>query len=244
MWYKLKRILIYPDGVTEKQVYPAWWKPNANTLAYYPLSIDTKDYSWNGRDGTNSNVTFSNGIATFNWSNAMVTVADASWQRPWNNMTISLWGKANSWTHTESWQDLFLLWKFQFYSSWLYNMFYRIIIVNSTKNALWWFSSWADYSTYPLETTAPISLDTWYLYTITTEWTSKKFYLNWTLINQATSNTTTSTNSVPLTIWNWWYNNHQAYFNWNISNVILENKTWTSAEVLNYYNTTKSNYGL
>lgn len=23
MWYKLKRILIYPDGVTEKQVYPA-----------------------------------------------------------------------------------------------------------------------------------------------------------------------------------------------------------------------------
>ena len=24
MWYKLKRILIYPDGVTEKQVYPAF----------------------------------------------------------------------------------------------------------------------------------------------------------------------------------------------------------------------------
>lgn len=24
MWYKLKRILIYPDGVTEKQVYPAY----------------------------------------------------------------------------------------------------------------------------------------------------------------------------------------------------------------------------
>ena len=41
MWYKLKRILIYPDGVTEKQVYPAvleydfttwthWWTPDTS----------------------------------------------------------------------------------------------------------------------------------------------------------------------------------------------------------------------
>ena len=42
MWYKLKRILIYPDGVTEKQVYPYKYpyKPTSNTLLYMPLDWD------------------------------------------------------------------------------------------------------------------------------------------------------------------------------------------------------------
>lgn len=60
MWYKLKRILIYPDGVTEKQVYPAYsWTPDASrTLLYLPLESDTNDYSGNNRTCTPTSVSF------------------------------------------------------------------------------------------------------------------------------------------------------------------------------------------
>lgn len=44
------------------------WTPWSNTLAYYPLATGTKDYSWNGRDGTNNWVTFSDGVWVFNGS--------------------------------------------------------------------------------------------------------------------------------------------------------------------------------
>ena len=95
MGYKLQKIYVW-----SQQVRPSGWQPWANTLAWYPLETDTKDYSWNNRDWTNSNVTFSGGIATFNGNNAVVTVPDASWQRPTANFTISAWARATSWTHT------------------------------------------------------------------------------------------------------------------------------------------------
>ena len=40
-----------------------WWKPWANTVAYYPLKEDANDYSGNNRNGTASNVNFT----TLNW---------------------------------------------------------------------------------------------------------------------------------------------------------------------------------
>jgi hypothetical protein len=48
--------------VWDTQIYPAGWKPWANTLAYYPLETDTKDYSWNNRNLTNSWITFDGGV--------------------------------------------------------------------------------------------------------------------------------------------------------------------------------------
>lgn len=49
MWYKLKRIMIRPQGV-ERQIRPSgWWgwQPWANTLAYYQFNDDLTDSSWN-----------------------------------------------------------------------------------------------------------------------------------------------------------------------------------------------------
>ena len=37
MWYKLKRIMMRPNGV-EKQVRPSGWQPWANTLCYYNIN--------------------------------------------------------------------------------------------------------------------------------------------------------------------------------------------------------------
>ena len=73
MWYKLKRILIYPDGVTEKQVYPnvinksidLRWKTLAQIQAEW---FDIM--SWNGSYVLNSNWlctdgTINNGISLY-----------------------------------------------------------------------------------------------------------------------------------------------------------------------------------
>ena len=50
MWYKLKRILIYPDGVTEKQVYPAkmpWYQEVEYIQSSWTQYINTgKTVSW------------------------------------------------------------------------------------------------------------------------------------------------------------------------------------------------------
>ena len=72
MWYKLKRILIYPDGVTEKQVYPAWngdlskiWTPTSFTLSSpivgWRSIVFSKDgryfyISWYKWDSTNGGI--------------------------------------------------------------------------------------------------------------------------------------------------------------------------------------------
>ena len=44
MWYKLKRILIYPDGVTEKQVYP-WEITETYTYSWWSWITQQKFYS-------------------------------------------------------------------------------------------------------------------------------------------------------------------------------------------------------
>lgn len=217
--------------------------PWANTLAYYPLAEDCNDYSGNNRHGTNSNVTFSDGIATFNGSNAMVTIPSADRQKPTSNFTISAWARPTSWTHTESWQSYFIVSKRQYFPNTVNDFLYALWI-SDAKYACGGITTWGnnDWSAYPWDSTTAVNLNERNLYTLTNNWTTKTLYLNWNQIKQATANTTSSSNSIPLIIGNGYHNNHYAYFNGNISNVILENKTWTSEEISNYYNTLKSNY--
>jgi hypothetical protein len=82
------------------------------------------------------------------------------------------------------------------------------------------------------------------LYTLTNDNNIKTLYLDGNQIAQSNTGTTQSSKSIPLTIWNANRYNHDAYFNWNISNVILENKTWSQQDIQDYYNATKSLYWL
>jgi len=218
------------------------WKPWANTLAYYPLETDTKDYSWNGRDGTNSNVTFSNGIATFNGNNAMVTIPHSDRQKPTANFTISVRAKATSWSASEWWAYMIVA-KQQFWAQ-NYQNFYYSILINWNKYAGGGITNWNSWSTFPWDTNISIWLNERHLYVLTNNGTEKTLYLDWQQIGQATENTISSSFSVPLTIGNASSYNHNAYFNWNISKVIFEDKTWTAQEISDYYNQTKSNYWL
>jgi hypothetical protein len=70
---------------------------------------------------------------------------------------------------------------------------------------------------------------------------SWKIYLNWTDI-------TTSTGSWTMAVWYaytiWQQNNGSTSYLWYMSELIVETKWWTPQEVSDYYNSTKSNYGL
>lgn len=73
MWYKLKRIMIRPNGV-EKQVRPSGWTPWTNTIAYYPFENNTLDETWHTTIGS--------------WS----LTQDGLWYRPTSSAVISIAG--------------------------------------------------------------------------------------------------------------------------------------------------------
>ena len=224
-----------------------WWQPWANTIAYYPLETDTNDYSWNGRDGTNNWVTFSNWLWVFNGS-SYVSLWTWSWTNIQTNMTISVWFKWNwSWS-----KDNIIIAKAKYYmpnhSSWYY-----IITIHEVDNYLcWWYYSWSDYNIHPMNfrdtswwspTIWPTTqANKWYNVVITNDGTTKKAYVDGVLYATENISSTTSTVSIDTRIWSAEKYNYDSYFNWNISAVIFEDKIRTAQEVLDYYNATKDNY--
>lgn len=74
----------------EKKIRPVgWFTPTANTLAYYPLSSDSKDYSGQGKHGTISGaVSFVGGRSVFNGG-----FVNPGFQFPTESFTLSLWAK-------------------------------------------------------------------------------------------------------------------------------------------------------
>lgn len=233
MWYKLKRILIYPDGVTEKQVYPSTkWKPWVNTLAYYPLETDTNDYSGNNRNWTNSNVTFSNWVAYFNGSNAMVTIGHDTRNQTKTNMTIQAWFKLDNDISSSNLYSIVTKW--QNAASNYLNFSY--LTTYSPWTFMWGFSTWGNYSNYPWSVSQTLTTGVWHLVTLTNEnWNSQKLYIDKILIGSSTVTTNSPTINIPLIIWNSYYRTVNTYFKWNIAKVILEDKTWSLADISDYY---------
>ena len=221
MWYKVNKRL-----VGTKQVRPSWWKPWANTLAYYPLNSTTtvNDTSWNNKTMTNSSVSF----WTYQWidcaygsSRKYLSTPTLSWAK-----TISLWAYwawhtsdstySPTFTYgTGSTNNLQSLYEDDKYTCW--NSSGYVVVNSQIKNK-------------------------WYYYTLALDTTEKRLYFNWQLVGTA--------NNSSLSDWMFYFfcfiNNTSwnNYYNWWISNVIIENKVWTATEISNYYNQTKSKYWL
>lgn len=235
-WYKIKRVLTWVNG-QEKQIYPAewWWKPWANTVAYYPLQSDTNDYSWNSRNLTNSWVTFVNNIG---WATIPVWYwdwGDAAYLNGWNvqlNAAYTVWFRAkvssssNVWiifdlrNNNGNWQG-FLLWR-------CYNnqiSFYQQI------------------STYSDQSYSESLTSDWTYWCIRWNWSTWTIYKNWLQDYNVSISNSIDTSASYLWIGCRYYTQTDKY-NWYISNVIVENREWTSEEVQEYYNLTKWNYGL
>jgi hypothetical protein len=230
MWYKLKRIMMRPNGV-EKQVRPKrWWKPWANTVAYYPLdSVNTvHDLSWNNYNLTNNwNVTFGVNTwvdcATF-WNATPRWLVNTSaniinWQYTylvWINMDMSSYAEGRA--RTFGWTSSFFILIGDLPNN--HNMWPQLPPTNWVTLTSWWHLvcfvwdvSSGSFTSY---------LDG----TLVSSWTWISWSMSWILI-WAKENS---------------YSHYYDRFKWNMSAVIWEDKQRTAQEVSDYYDQTKWDY--
>ena len=243
-------VYLYPNN-TETELknayigeYPERWQPWANTVAYYPLTSTTtvNDLSGNGYTLSTHDTLPTFWIyqwvdcASFN-SNSLKTSSVNPWAY-WNYFTVSLWIYSTSnWDRVPicnyyaqiEWWPIWYNWGIRSHSSW------------SSIFKLMWGSN-----------------PTFNLNSGTTWWNHLLFiWDNWNLITykngvqQGTGTIGSVNNNGTLTIWAWWddWEAHEWhgcfwYFKWWISEVIIEDKVRTAREIADYYNLTKSNYGL
>ena len=234
MWYKLKRILIYPDGVTEKQVYPKYeWKPDASrTLLYLPLESNATDQSWNSRSTSATNVSYT----TVWWlasasipSNWYITIPDNMVSYSTSEMTVSCLLYT---TTAQSSTRRCILWMLKNWVSWNAIQYAE----NNTVlwNFIWWDSLW-------LDTSKPIN--EWFHIVVTCDSSSHNMYLNWVKVATWTwstrprwtkSNTTNDACRIG---------NGNTWSQWlagNMREMILEKKKRSDEDVSKYYQRIKS----
>lgn len=247
MWYKLKRIMMRPNGV-EKQVRPNRYILNTHTVAYYPLTSSTQ---WNDMSGNWYNMVAENSKVQF-WINQWVDCAS------FDNSQATSWLEAYLWTtsfNRLSWASArtFSFWSYNTNSSlpahpevyvfqWKTGTNRMVLIASgeefswakywiSQRWASWWFGN--------------ITRWVWQNNIITYDWSKFEWYINW--VTTWTWNYTINTSGSNLMIW--WVNrdtinNNWYSFNGYMSDFIVEDRAWTAGQCSNYYNLTKRNYWL
>jgi len=226
---------------TEKQE----WQPWENTVLYIPFDETywATDQSWNSYTvtsgftlGTYNNVYCARNT---NVNNTIKTWIRYNTQYQWNSIftnpyTVSVWMYIESKPSSNyiSW----ISWFINGSTSPQHNIWMETFTMNSgvvwNKNTNYWFDYWNWVNI--ICTVSPAS--SWYDYSL---------YLNW--VFQNTYNDTGTNlpswdhyiNYIIVGTTNWWTALWTCY-----SQYILENKARTAQEVADYYNLTKSNYGL
>jgi len=221
MWYKLKRIMMRPNGV-EKQVRPKWeWQPWVNTLAYFPLVNDILDSVWS------TSITYD-----------ITPVQQSIWYRfsannnpAGNTITISganfysWWIKFNS----KNSVNVLFLWAKEWY---IWFQFHHAEQKLNNRFFIFYTSSLqAVVSQY-----TGINIGNWHHICYGNDNGTWNFYLDWNLFFSTTRSPYSSSNKILL------------YGSWNsadtadISNIILESVCRTAQEIQDYYNLTKWDY--
>jgi hypothetical protein len=221
MWYKVNKRLVWT-----KQVRPSWWNPWANTVAYYPLTADFNDKSWNWYNLTvsNASITNLNWVSCGYYSNgrAYNTSAPVGTQR-----TLSAW----VYNITTSWAPA-VIWTWASQGSW-YCIF--LALTSGTVEISDFYRVWVQWGT--------LSKNTWHNIVAVNDNTSMKIYVDGVLKG---SNTHTRTDaSTWISVWGKPFTNqYDNNCTWYISNAIIEKAVWSDTDVANYYNLTKSDYWL
>jgi hypothetical protein len=209
-WYKIKRIL-----VGTQQVYPAGWKPWANTVMYFPFKEDQTDKIWSAT----INVT---------WTKDSVIwyTFDKQWDllvnnRPTTCRFVSVWVRYNQshWAYVQApWTYIGqILYNF---SHWESSYVKKFQIQTARSN--WTLSTEQNTTTW-----------VWYHLAMWYDWSKVVAYLNWSKVWETTVSAYTS-----------WTMRFWCDINETVSEYIWESVCWTAQEVSDYYNQTKSNYGL
>lgn len=203
-------------------------KPWGNTIAYYPLKWDAKDYSWNW----------------YNWTTTWTTTYGTIWNVWYVNFTGDNYISATpmippAWPFTIS-CFLYYQWTtgafvFQ-WSYWTERAWITISIYPLNYLQVWSWGSWDWNSIYRLTN------DTRYYVTLTYQNWTFTMYVNW---NSVWMNNRVIATATPTDFHLWRYDNRwygQENIKWRLSEVIIENKIRSEQERLSYYNNTKSNY--
>ena len=244
MWYKLKRIMMRPNGV-EKQVRPDnRWQPWVNTILYIPMENDLLDYSWNNISITVNWVSLgtTGGVSAWYWANWEGTarylqlgngVASHISDTPF---TVSCWTN-RSWEYASGvhWTTVGM---FGMYQSWPFR--WTCVALNpdnwwqSERLWAWWISSYV----YSLA-------NEWTLMTLVMSSSKSELYKNGNLIWSVSWNWNKTFSN--FCVWCDWYDSDWTkyrHWRWYLSNFILEDKERTAQEISDYYDQTKSNYWL
>lgn len=224
-WRELKNAYIgeYQEG----------WQPWVNTLCYYPFDTDYSDQSWNGYNLTNR-------WATTIWTKWGVDCAvfikdNNSWlyttSIPFNTISTSM--TFNFWMYV----DQFNTWENNVFWMWTASAGSCIILWYLQPINIWhrWYND--------IATSTNSTLSTWQNIVVTQDSSWTKIYLDWNQIGSSSYYATLSGNEFNVWYFNWSSALNRKYIGW-MSNLILESKTWTAQEVVDYYNQTKSLYGI
>lgn len=216
-----------------KQIYPEKepWEPGTNTYAYYPLTTDAKDASGNNRNISTS------WASSYGSDGAVLPNSNHSWLLiPFNinysgTWTISFYVKWQALSgHTDSR---------------IVDLYYtnnridcRIIDTNYWTNARKYQVCKNNSSLY---TDSTVYTDNTWMYICFTinNWTVKS-YRNWTQNASATVSWTTT----YFRFWQEYNKGSDRHLYWNIKEIIVENRVRADQEVVDYYNQTKSLYGI
>ena len=218
------------------------WRPWANTIAYYPLTItstvnDMKG-SWTAYNLTNNgyvsfwtydwvDCAFFNRTTSQSWSNWLLRTTDSIIQ---STCTISLWMKKGSnslmlhypriiWTPTDN--QLLNIRRDSYYSQW---------------------QDWSIISSFSRDDVLADSSEVWRnVIILINNWTIS-YYVN-NELKYTYSGSVTINNWITLWSPQWRTQTWDTYY-WYLSEVIIENKIRSDQERSSYYNNTKSNYWL
>lgn len=240
MWYKLKRILIYPDGVTEKQVYPYKWTPWSNTLLYLPLESDVVDKSWKSwRTFTTSSISYTTvgGVPSVHiwttwWIHLTAPVPLASSSIDKTKQTISILYYVTT-QQSSTRRNLV-----EFSNQW--NEYFGLVLKENTTLVQYNDS----YSWYGSGTT--IVTNQWNNVIVTADTTTRYIYINWQLAWSGSSWNTpprwsrqSSTEQMQSILCNRW-TSYAQWLNWNARELIIEDKMWSATDVSKYYQRIKN----
>ena len=207
------------------------WTWSWTTKGLYHLNWNANDSSWSWNNLTPSNISWVwwkiwSWSARFNWSSSYASNVSP---------IIPYWAKIISVLIKTTWTWVqYICWNSQ---------------VDSTKNwTFLWMNGWAvnfnvtDWSwtsTVEISWISTVNDWKWHLVTVTWDWTtwtdSAKLYIDWVL-----DVTDTPTKTTEPTADNWLYIWRQPivanyYFDWDIDEIIIENRAWTTNEVKKHY---------
>lgn len=208
-------------------------EPTSKTLFYAPCETDLIDTISGNTPSGSYNASLSWWYLYCNKWYCHWTLAE-SYDR-WKPRTINVYFKI-SWRATYNWRII----RTNNLAIWCSNQ------QNLSKYniPLWTISNgWDDdaHKAYVIANCPTTNLDQWYNVCMTNNGTITKMYLNGvSFIPPWQYWTTTSTITY---IGCWTTNNYDKYY-WYIGDLLFESWAWTDAEVLAYFNSTKSKYGV